>query len=161
MCLSTVCYLDVVIIDANYRRSFFGVIRLFGPTILAVVMARHRERDTRLHNEADRVIDACIADLEAPISNRRKSLIRLKTKIELQTTLCTEYRYVLSINAPQKPIPGIHVLDTRDSYFNVINLIGVEIFDFVLDPHAQRDGVGERDGARIDDMIERIRHAAD
>jgi len=156
--LSTIHHLNIVITDANHRRSFFGVIRLFGPNIQEVVMTRYGDHDRRLRNEANRVIDARIADLVGPTA-ANESYIRLKTKFELESALYVEYRYAKLITA--KLVFGIHALDTRDSYFSAINLIGDGIFNFVLDFHAQRDGVGERDGARIDDMIERIRHAAD
>jgi len=46
-------------------------------------------------------------------------------------------------------------------YFAVINLIGDAIFDFVPDNHRQHDGIIEADAARVDDMIERIRCAAE
>lgn len=54
-----------------------------------------------------------------------------------------------------------HPLCRRNSYFAVINLIGGDVFNFVEDYHRQRDGVIETEAARIDDMIERIRHAVD
>ena len=49
----------------------------------------------------------------------------------------------------------------RNAYFAIINLIGAGVFNFVRDRHHQRDGVLEAEAARFDDMVERIRHAAD
>ena len=42
-----------------------------------------------------------------------------------------------------------------------MNLIGAVIFNHVGDHHHQRDGVLEAEAARMDDMIDRIRHVAD
>ena len=93
MRLPTVHHLDVAITDANHRRSFFGIIRFFAPNIQEVVMDRLGERDRQLRMEANRVIDAHIADLVGPTA-ANESYIRLKTKLELQTVLYVEYRYV-------------------------------------------------------------------
>ena len=39
--------------------------------------------------------------------------------------------------------------------------MGAAIFNYVGDYHTQRDGVLEGEAARVDDMKEKIRHAAD
>jgi hypothetical protein len=52
------------------------------------------------------------------------------------------------------------ILYNRKSYFAIINIVGCDIFDLVEDFHHQCDGVAEAEAARIDDMVERIRHAA-
>jgi len=39
--------------------------------------------------------------------------------------------------------------------------MGAAIFNLVGDHHRQRDGVLEAEAARVDDMIERIKHVAD
>ena len=157
--LPTVFHIDALIIDVNHRRSFFGVIGLFGPEILAVVMARHCERDRRLRVEVNRVIEAHIADSSEGPSSDNGYMIQLKTKLELETALYMEYRYVRSMITET----GLWSSRSRhrDSYFDAIHLIGESVFDVVLDFHTQRNGVRERNSARIDNMIERIQHVAD
>ena len=50
---------------------------------------------------------------------------------------------------------------SRNLYFTIISLMGAAIFNLVGDHHCQCDGVLEEEAARVDDMIERIKHAAD
>ena len=59
------------------------------------------------------------------------------------------------------PNVGIHLLHQRNSYFAAINFFRSAVFSLVDDNHCQHDGVLEAEAARIDDMIERIRSAAD
>lgn len=42
----------------------------------------------------------------------------------------------------------------------MINLVGVEVFQFVHDHHQQHDGVLEAEAVKIENMIGRIRDAA-
>ena len=139
---------------SHSRSSFFGVIRLFGPTIFAAVVNRHNQRDIQLAAEADKAIVAHMNDRGPGAS---EVSVRLSTLLELQTILCTEYRYAWSIDATNTRTLSSH----RNSYFAIISLIGVGVFNFVGDHHRQHDGVIEAEAARVDDMVERIRHAAD
>lgn len=117
----------------------------------AIVVNRCNRRDTRLAAEADKAIAAHAADED-------EADIRLKTLLELQTILCTEYRYACH----QLWLEFLTFIShTRNAYFTVINLIGPKVFRFVEDGHQQCDGVRELEAARIDDMVERIAHAAD
>ena len=86
---------------------------------------------------------------------------RLNTLLELQTVLCTEYRYVCSSLTRIWFWCLTLYPHQRNAYFTVINLIGAGVFSFVEDNHRQHDGILEAEVARIDDMIERIKRAAD
>lgn len=66
-----------------------GVVRLFGPMIHALVVNRLQQRDSRLAAEATKVVYGYVAD-GAPEAT--VVYVRLKTLLELQTILCTEYR---------------------------------------------------------------------
>ena len=79
-----------VIESYHYRDSFFEVLSFFGPTIFGVVVNRHHQRDVQLTAEARRVIAARTSNMGP---GARKDYIRFKTRLELQTLLCTEYRY--------------------------------------------------------------------
>lgn len=48
-----------------------------------------------------------------------------------------------------------------EAYFSIIHLLGHDIFLLVDDPHSQRDGVQQNESAITDNMVEKIRHAAD
>lgn len=72
------------------RKSFFDIARLFGPTMHTVITNRHRERDIRLTAEADKAVVARMANRGSGTSDDR---IELNIQLELQTLLCTEYRY--------------------------------------------------------------------
>lgn len=41
-----------------------------------------------------------------------------------------------------------------------MNFVGVNIFDLIGDPNRQEFGLIEAEDARLDNMLERIRHAA-
>lgn len=71
---------------SHQRDSYFEVIDLFGPTIYTLVTSRHRQRDMQLVAEAENAIDIHLAG-GTPEPN-----VELKTLLELQTVLCTEYR---------------------------------------------------------------------
>ena len=87
---------------------------------------------------------------------------RLNTLLELQTVLCTEYRYVhSSLTWIWLWHLTLYIPHRRNAYFAVINLIGVGVFSFVEDHHHQRDGILEAEAAKIDNMIERIKRTAD
>jgi len=124
--------------------------------MLAAVVNRNIQRDIRLTTEAEKAIDAYMADRGPGAS---ETSVSLSTLLELQTILCTEYRYVQSLTVTVIS-PFIHLCH-RNSYLTIINLIGVAVFSFVGDHHRQRDGVIEAEAARVDDLIEKIRHAAD
>lgn len=61
--------------------------------MLAIVVNRCNQRDARLTAEAQKAIaDAADGNHEESEVN-----VRLRILLELQTTLCTEYRYVRSL----------------------------------------------------------------
>jgi hypothetical protein len=139
--------------DINHlysRESLFEVVGLFGPLVYTLVADRHRQLDTRLTAEVESIIAASMAD-RGPGACQIN--FALGVQLELQTILCTEYRYIRKLcrNLPT------NLLHPRHSYFTVINLIGGAVFRFVGDHHRQRDGVVEAEAARIDDMVERLR----
>jgi hypothetical protein len=136
------------------RTSFFTIINLFGPTIFVVTANHYGRRDLLLTVAADEAIVARIAE-KGPQAN--EDYIRVKIQLELQTVLCTEYRCAL---IPAMAPLGPHTLYNRNKYFAAVNLIGCNIFDLTGDFHHQRDGTAEAEAARIDDLVERIRHAA-
>lgn len=72
------------------RASFFEVLWLFGPLVCMIIVDRCSKRDQRLIMEAEAVIAKSVADKD----QESKTEIVLKTHLELQTVLCTEYRYV-------------------------------------------------------------------
>ena len=109
----------------------------------------------RLAIEAQRAVVSTVANGDHGGSRR------LNTLLELQTVLCTEYRYVCSSLTRIWFWCLTLYPHQRNAYFTVINLIGAGVFSFVEDYHCQRDGILEAEAAKIDDMIERIRHAAD
>ena len=41
-----------------------------------------------------------------------------------------------------------------------MNLVGVKVFEVIGDRNRQRDGVIEAEGVRLDNMLERVSHAA-
>ena len=134
--------------------SYFGVISLFGTTIFTIVVNRCNQRDTQLAAEAE---EAAEGDNEGGGVNRR-----LKIDLELQTILCAEYRYVRHQHFQPWHLTLIEACPRgRNAYFAVINLIGAGVFNFVGDRHHQRDGVLEAEAAKYDDIVERIRRAAD
>ena len=136
----------------NPRNSFFGVVGLFGPVIYTVIVNCHRQRDTRLTAEAQNVITAHSGT--GGNGTRR----RLNMLLALEAILCAEYRYAMS---PTAVVISRFILLQRNSYFTVINLIGAPIFSLVSDNHRQCDSVIEAEAARVDDMVESIRCAAD
>lgn len=73
-----------------FRTSFFGVVWFFGPLVYRLIVNRHGQRDLRLVTEARKVI----AESRANNSGPSRTEIVLKMHLELQTILCTEYRYV-------------------------------------------------------------------
>ena len=74
-----------------------------------VITTRHVQRDMRLIAEADRVANAVGG---GGSHGTGVAHMRLSTQLELQTILCTEYRYVPQPTAcnpkPTIPIKGIH-----------------------------------------------------
>lgn len=42
----------------------------------------------------------------------------------------------------------------------LVNFTGVQVFGIIGDPHRQRDGILESEDARLNNMVERICHAA-
>ena len=77
--------------------------------ISVVVTNRYMQRDMRLFAEADRVIAANTVD-GSPEAN--ETHIGLSVQLELQTILCTEYRYVhdhIVILELTLAIEGIHI----------------------------------------------------
>ena len=158
MCPLTNYSSDIVDIDvepSDFRNSFFDVVNLFRLTASAAIVNRYRQRDTRLAAEAQNVIAAHGASTSYA---EHKMRIRLTILLELETILCTEYRYVRSFTVAAI---SQHLLCRRNSYFTAINLIGASVFNHVGDHHRQRDGVIEAEVARVNDMIERIRYAVD
>ena len=75
----------------NRRSSYFEIIGLFGPEILAVVVTRCDRRDRQLSVEAEKAVIAHGGNRDHERSNVDA---RLKTRLELQMILCAEYRYV-------------------------------------------------------------------
>ena len=85
---------------------------------------------------------------------------RLNTLLKLQTVLCTEYRYVhSSLTQIWLWCLTQYIPHRRNVYFAVINLIGAGVFSFMEDHHHQCDGILKAEAAKIDNMIERIKHA--
>ena len=84
-------YIDVDYVENVYsRKSFFDVIHLLGPVMCAVIISRHRQHDMQLTVEAEKAIVTHAAD-----SGRLDNLhAKLNIQLELETTLCSEYRYV-------------------------------------------------------------------
>ena len=101
---------------------------------------RLQKRDERLAAEAAKVIGEHVAD-RAPEAT--VAYVRLKILLEVQTILCTEYRFVC---LPIKALIMMFIL-LRDSYFAIIALMGATIFNFVQDHHLQQDGVLEAEAA--------------
>ena len=64
------------------------------------------------------------------------------------------------MRSAQLPNSNIH-LASRNSYLGIIALVRAVVLKFTGDPHHQLDGVLEGEAARVDDMVERIKHAAD
>ena len=64
---------------------------------------------------------------------------------------CCQLSYDLEADIPHQ----------RNLYFTVLNLVGDGIFCFVGDYHHQHDGIIEVAAARFDNMIEKIRSAAE
>ena len=94
-----------------WRNSYLEIISLFGPTVLTIVMNHHHTRDARLTLEANGAIAARATGGDSGGNN---VYVTLKTQLELQTILCTEYRYVWSstpypIPAFISPIKGTHI----------------------------------------------------
>ena len=87
-----VCCPKVDIESQHWRTSYFDVIQLFGPTIFVAVVNHNHQRDARLVAEARDAIAARIADGDPRTD---ATYIRLKTRLELQTILCEEYRCAL------------------------------------------------------------------
>jgi len=73
------------------RLSYIRIIHLFGPTISTLVGVHHLNRDLRLAEEAKKAIDRYAAS-GAPESS--VAYVGLKIWLEVETILCTEYRYV-------------------------------------------------------------------
>ena len=114
-------------------------------------MDRCNQRDVRLALETD----------EAAIEYGRRGVNgRLKIHLEFHTILYEAYRYAHCVDHGPNCVSDV-CFHCRDGYFCVINLIGTDIFKYVGDHHRQRDGVLAAEAAKIDDMIERIRRAAD
>ena len=67
------------------------MINLFGPMIYAIVTIHHVQHDMQLIAEADKAITEMVTK-KGP--GAREASIRLATKLELQTILCTKYRYI-------------------------------------------------------------------
>jgi len=123
----------------------------------AIVVNRCNQCDAKLAAEAQSVVDAHTAGRDYGGSEAN---IRLKTLLELQTILCTEYRY--AHRQPRFQSRNLTVTPYyRNAYFTIISLAGAGIFNFVRDHHRQYDGVLEADAARMDDMVDRIRCAAE
>ena len=137
----------------NPRDSFFNVISLFGPVISAAIVNRHMQRDALLTAEAH----SAITTHGGIGANGRRT--KLNTLLALQTILCTEYRYVWPRAAAAARLR--FTPRQRNSYFAAINLVGVQVFDYVGDNPQQHDGIIEAEAARVDDLIEIIRCAAD
>lgn len=79
------------------RISYFGIIRLFGPTIYALIATRLHKRDTDLATVAAETINAHVSD---GVPEETVEYVRSKILLELQTILYTEYRCV------QQPAKG-------------------------------------------------------
>ena len=138
------------------RNSCFEVIHLFGPTIFALVVSHYQQRDAQLAAGAAEAIGTHMMVDGTPTTNM--IYVGLKTQLELETILCMEYRCARSPSVgPARRLR----FSPRNLYFTLINLIGAAIFNLVGDHHRQHDGVLEAEAARMDDMMERIRHAAD
>ena len=121
-----------------------------------LIVDRCNQRDMRLAIEAQRAVISTVAN------GGHGGSRRLNTLLELQTVLCTEYRYVRSsLTRIWLWHLTLYTPHRRNAYFAVINLIGAGVFSFVEDHHHQRDGILEAEAAKIDDMIERIKRAAD
>ena len=114
-------------------------------------MNRHRQCDTRLTAEAQNAI-AAHSGTGVNVIRRR-----LKMLLALETTLCTEYRYVCPLTAV---VISRFTDCRRNSYFAVINLIGTPVFWFVWDNHRQCDGVIEAEEVNVSNMIESIQDVA-
>ena len=84
--------------------------------------------------------------------------VGLKTWLEVEMILCTEYRYVWLLSGLQTQHLS-HLL--RESYSSIVSLIGEGIFDVVADLHQQRTGVSQAEDIKIANMIERIECAAE
>jgi len=125
---------------------------------MRVIVVNHcNQRDAKLAAEAQKAIDAHTADED---HGGKKVNIRLKTLLELQTILCTEYRYAncqLRFQSRNLTVTPYY----RNAYFTIISLAGAGIFNFVRDHHHQHDGVLEAEAARMDDMVDRIRFVAE
>ena len=119
-----------------------------------LIVDRCNQRDMRLAIEAQRAVISTV------VNGGHGGSRRLNTLLELQTVLCTEYRYVHSL-LTRIWFWCLTLYPIKEMCITVINLIGAGVFNFVEDNHRQCDGILEAEAARIDDMIERIKHAAD
>ena len=83
------------------RASFFGVASLFGPLVFTFIVNRQMRRDIQLTAEAELVVAESTAGM-GPGANQAEVVLRIH--LELQTILCTEYRYV-PIQAVSRLLP--------------------------------------------------------
>ena len=75
---------------SRLRNSCLELIHLFGPTIFALVVHRCQQRDARLVAEAAEAVGSHMMVDGTPRTNA--AYAGLKTQLELETILCTEYR---------------------------------------------------------------------
>lgn len=95
------CLIIIIDISLPYsRRSFFGIINLFGPYIFNLVADRHQKRDARLTAEAKKVVVAHIAEMGPDVD---EDYVRMKVQLELQTVFYEEYRCV------RMPVAAYHL----------------------------------------------------
>ena len=115
-----VCLIDYhgsdIIEPSNIRNSFFDVIRHFEPAIATAIINHHIQRDIRLTLVAREAIVARRADRGSGV---REIRIRLNTHLELQTTLCAEYRYAWSLRLCLivDPLPKKFILCRHQSHW--------------------------------------------
>ena len=87
--VQVLAHLAVGIYARYTRRSFSDIVSFFGHPISLFIMNKCRRRKTQLSSEADRVALERTTESGPDVD---EDYVYLKTHLELETILCTEYR---------------------------------------------------------------------
>lgn len=141
-----------------YRMSFLTICDLFGPDISKMIRNRYHAHEAELFRAVEEAREVALMERDPDEDMGEKFF---KIELMLQSILCEKYRCVLlwiQCPAPNEYSPSPM---NRDLYFLLIAITGSGVFDFVYDYHHQRDNVEKADAEQIDDLVEKLNHAAD